>query len=328
MNLSLRLERWPTARPYRFGKYSWTEVEQCVVTLRDQQLVAHGEAAGVYYKNDVPAIMLAQIEAIRGRVEAGINRDELSRLLPAGGARNALDCALWDLESQRSGQPVWQHAGVPAPRPLLCSFTIGADTPDAMAEEARAFPAVRAIKLKLIGKSIDAERVRAVRSVCPQVWLGVDFNQTLNRPALERLLPVLIGCGVALIEQPLPAGREAELDGLNSPIPLAADESVSVAADLPALSGRFDVINIKLDKCGGLTEALRMADEARRLGLKIMVGNMLGTSRAMAPAFVLGQLCDVVDLDGPLLLARDVTPGVSYENGQVWCPGAVWGGGA
>jgi L-alanine-DL-glutamate epimerase-like enolase superfamily enzyme len=180
--------------------------------------------------------------------------------------------------------------------------------------------------MKLTGDiDLDIARVRAVRDARPHTWLGVDANQGYDVLALDRLLVALVDADVALLEQPLKRGREADLDGFTSPIPIAADESVLNLGDVPGLVGRFNVANIKLDKCGGLTEGLAMAREARRLGLDVMVGNMVGTSLAMAPAFVLGQLCDVVDLDGPIFLAHDRTPSLSYDEGMVWCSDKVWG---
>jgi L-Ala-D/L-Glu epimerase len=249
----------------------------------------------------------------------------LQRLLPNGGARNALDCALWDLEAKLTGRAAWQIAGMDAPRALLTTFTVSAKHPDRMAAEARRYADAKAIKLKLTGESVDADRVRAVRAARPDVWLGVDANQGFTRAVLESLMPVLTEAGVALIEQPFRVGQERELDGLSSPIAVAADESVQDGADLPALVGRFDVVNIKLDKCGGLTEGLAMARVARQLGLRVMVGNMAGTSLAMAPSFLVGQSCDVVDLDGPALLSSDRPIPVSYEDGMIFCPDALWG---
>jgi L-alanine-DL-glutamate epimerase-like enolase superfamily enzyme len=194
-----------------------------------------------------------------------------------------------------------------------------------MAAGAAGFREARAIKLKLTGESTDAERVRAVRSVRPDAWLAVDANQGFTVEHLRTLLPVLIEARVELIEQPFPVGREPTLDELRCPIPIAADESVQSLSDIPGILGRFQVVNIKLDKCGGLTEALAMAREAGRLGLGVMVGNMVGTSLAMAPAYVIGQLCQVVDLDGPLLLRNDRSPGVTYQDGYICCDERVWG---
>jgi L-alanine-DL-glutamate epimerase-like enolase superfamily enzyme len=195
-----------------------------------------------------------------------------------------------------------------------------------MAVAAREYMDARAIKLKLTGEPTDGLRVRAVRDARPSVWLGVDANQGFTRPSLERLMPVLEEARVALIEQPFPIGQEFLLDGFRSPIPVAADESAQSLSDLPGLLGRFDVVNIKLDKCGGLTEALAMARRARELGLETMVGNMLGTSLAMAPAFLVGQLCRIVDLDGPVFLKSDRPQCFHYSDGLIVCPEAVWAG--
>jgi L-Ala-D/L-Glu epimerase / N-acetyl-D-glutamate racemase len=326
LRLTVKLEQWPLKVPFRITGYTWEKLDVVVVALECGGKVGRGEAAGVYYKKDFPADIVSRIEAIRAQIEAGTTREALRQLLPPGGARNAIDCALWDLEEQVTGTPVWQRAGLAAPQPLITTMTCGAESPDTMAATALAYHDARAIKLKLTGEPIDADRVRAVRDARPDVWLGVDGNQGFSRPALEKLLPVLVDAKVALIEQPLPIGQEALLDGLRSPIPLAADETVQSLAEVASLPGRFQVMNIKLDKCGGLTEGLAMARTARELGLDIMVGNMLGTSLAMAPAFVLGQLCKVVDLDGPLFLASDRPTAVEYKDGYIHCPAGLWGG--
>lgn len=296
-----------------------------MVTLEHSGRVGRGEAAGVYYKRDRPADMLPQIAALRATIEAGLTRASLQTLLPPGGARNALDCALWDLEAKTAGVPAWRTVGLNAPRPLLTTLTCGADTPEKMAAAARGYSNARAIKLKLTGEATDANRVRAVRNARPDVWLGVDANQGFTRASLEDLMPTLVELRVALIEQPFPIGQDAWIDGLRSPIKLAADESAQTLADVPALVGRYDVVNIKLDKCGGLTEGLAIAHAARTAGLDAMVGNMLGTSLAMAPGFLLGQLCDVVDLDGPLFLTKDRPDHVDYSDGMVSCAGVDWG---
>jgi L-alanine-DL-glutamate epimerase-like enolase superfamily enzyme len=208
----------------------------------------------------------------------------------------------------------------------LTTCTVGADEPDAMAERALDYQGALAIKLKLIGDGRDGDRVSAVRAVRPDVFLAVDANQGFTPDSLDALWPTLLACRVELVEQPYPIGQDALLDGYDRPIPIAADESVQSLADLDGLKGRFDVVNLKLDKSGGLTEGLRMARRAKDLGLKVMVGNMTGTSLAMAPAFVLGQLCDVIDLDGPLLLSEDRSPGVVYADGRIGIPKAFWGG--
>jgi L-alanine-DL-glutamate epimerase-like enolase superfamily enzyme len=247
--------------------------------------------------------------------------------LPAGGARNALDCALWDLEAKLTGRSVWQLAGLEKPRSIVTTLTCGADTPQNMAAKAKGdYVNARAIKLKLTGESSDRDRVRAVREARPDVWLGVDANQGFTRESLEQLMPTLIDARVELIEQPFRIGEEALLDGFESPIPIAADESVQTSADIQSMVGRFNMINIKLDKSGGLTEGLAMARAAQRLGLELMVGNMIGTSLAMAPAFLLGQLCRVADLDGPTFLKADRPVGVEYVDGHIACGEELWGG--
>jgi L-alanine-DL-glutamate epimerase-like enolase superfamily enzyme len=324
--LRVAIEKFPLKEPFHITGHTMVDTDVVTVELEKDGFVGRGEASGVYYRknDDVPG-NVKQIEAVRARIEAGTDREALRRLLPIGGARNAVDCALWDLEAKLTGRAAWQIAGLDRPHPLLTTFTVGANDPDKMAADARAYTQAKAIKLKLTGQPADADRVRAVRAARPDVWLGVDANQGFTRPFMETLMPVLVEARVELIEQPFKIGHEAQLDGLKSPIPLAADESVQGLADLPALVGRFNVVNIKLDKCGGLTEALAMAREARRLGLDVMVGNMLGTSLAMAPSFLVGQLCKVVDLDGPMFLSTDRSISVRYENGLISCPEALWG---
>ena len=326
LSLHAEVERWPLAAPFRITGYVFEAIDVLLVRLESQGHVGRGEAAGIYYKNDRPASMLQTVESVRAAIERGITRETLQELLPAGGARNAVDCALWDLESKISGQPAWQLAALERPRALVTTFGCGADTPQSMAATARTYADARAIKLKLTGEPVDEDRIRAVREALPDVWLGVDANQGFTRPFLEQLMPALVELKVALIEQPFAVGQEALLDGFRSPIPIAADESIMDAADLPKLSGRFSTVNIKLDKCGGLSEALLMARKARSMGFETMVGNMIGTSLAMAPAFLVGQLCSVVDLDGPLFLKSDRAPCVRYSDGLLSCDETVWGG--
>jgi L-alanine-DL-glutamate epimerase-like enolase superfamily enzyme len=327
LRLQATQKSWAIKAPFHITGYTFTAFDALIVELTDEQgRTGRGEAQGVYYRHDTPATMQVQIEAMRAQIEAGIDRQTLQQLLPAGGARNALDCALWDLDAKRSGKPVWQLAGLDAPRPLRTTYTLGAEEPEAMAAGAKAYAAARAIKLKLTDDGRSAERVLAVREARPDVWLMVDANQGFTRESFARLLPTLVEARVDVVEQPFPVGNEAWLDGLDRPIRIAADESVQDRSDLEKMVGRVDVINIKLDKCGGLTEALLIAREARKLGFDLMVGNMGGSSLAMAPAFVVGQLCDVVDLDGPISLIDDYAPPVVYEDGSVWCAEAVWGG--
>lgn len=326
LRLALSVEKLEFAAPFRIAGFVFEHLEVARVTLEDGGHRGRGEAAGVYYLGDDVERMRSVIESQRGRIEAGIDRATLQQLLPPGGARNALDCALWELNARRTGKPVWELAGMHAPKPLLTTFTLGADEPEVMAEGAAKYRQARALKLKLTGdRQLDVARVQAVRAARPDAWIGVDANQGYGVGDLPPLLRSLAAARVALLEQPLARGREADLEGLDSPLPLVADESVLGLADLPALVGRFQIVNIKLDKCGGLTEGLAMAREARRLGLGVMVGNMVGSSLAMAPAFLLGQLCDVVDLDGPTFLAHDPPPTVTYSEGTIWCDEKVWG---
>lgn len=320
--LKLRLKS-----PFRISGYVFEATDAIVATIGEDGHAGRGEASGIYYTGDNLEHMLAEIEAARAEIEAGAGRGALQTLLPPGGARNALDCALWELEASQGGLPVWQLAGISAPKPVVTTFTVGAEPAADAVAAAGAFPSPRAIKIKLSGEAEgDLQRVEAIRAAYPDAWVGVDANQGYKRSDLDWLVEALAAQNVALLEQPLARGAEADLEGFKSAIPIAADESILSLAELPQAPGRFGVVNIKLDKCGGLTEGLAIAAEARRLGLGVMVGNMVGTSLAMAPAFVLAQLCDFVDLDGPTFLAEDVRPGVVYEDGLIWCDETVWGG--
>jgi L-alanine-DL-glutamate epimerase-like enolase superfamily enzyme len=326
LSLDLAIESLPLAKPFRISGHVFTDTPVVLVTLSDGEHSGRGEASGVYYLGDDVPAMTAAIEGVRGAVEAGVTREQLPALLPAGGARNAIDCALWELDARRSGAPVWELAGLGEPRPLRTTFTLGADDPDVMAAGARHYAQARALKLKLTGDlDVDIARVRAVRAARPECWIGVDANQGFAIGDLDALVAALVASDVKLLEQPLARGREADLDGYQCPIPIAADESALTLTDVEGLVGRFDVVNIKLDKCGGLTEGLAMARRARELGLGVMVGNMVGSSLAMAPAFIVGQLCDIVDLDGPIFLADDRKPSIEYADGDAWCGEAIWG---
>jgi len=328
LELDVTVETLRLAQPFRISGHVFTGSDVVVVTLRDGDHQGRGEGGGVYYLNDDVPHMLYTIGAARSAIEAGPTRDELRSIMPPGGARNAVDCALWELEAARAGKPVWQLAGQSAPKPLRTTFTLGADDPAVMAEGAKGYAHARSIKVKLTGDlELDIARVRAIRAARPDVWLGVDGNQGFVIDELDQLVAVLVEQDVALLEQPLARGREADLEGYKSPVPIAGDESLLTLDDVAGAVGRFDVVNIKLDKCGGLTEGLLMAAEARRHGLTVMVGNMVGSSLAMAPAFVLGQGCDIVDLDGPTFLAEDRTPSVVYEGGNITAGPEVWGSG-
>lgn len=326
LSLQVAAETLRLAKPFRISGHVFETSDAIVATVSDGTHRGRGEAAGVYYLGDDVPAMIAAIDGVRAAIEAGPSREELRSILPPGGARNAIDCALWELEAQHAGRPVWQLAGQEAPRPLRTTLTLGADTPELMAQGARDYADARSIKVKLTGDlDLDIARVRAIRGARADVWLGVDGNQGFGLADLPTLVEALVEADVSLLEQPLARGREGDLDGFSSPVPIAGDESILSLGDVAGAVGRFDVINIKLDKCGGLTEGLMMATEAKRLGLGVMVGNMVGTSLAMAPAFVLGQHCAIVDLDGPTFLTRDRVPGVSYRDGDVWAGPGVWG---
>jgi L-alanine-DL-glutamate epimerase-like enolase superfamily enzyme len=322
--LDVRTERWPLKEPFRIAGHAFTQAEVIHVALRSDGVTGEGEASGVFYRNETPAGLVAQIEGVRLAIEAGIDRAALRELLPVGGARNAIDCALWDLESKQSGRSAWEIAGMLAADTIATTFTIGADTPARMAAVARGYGTAPRLKVKLTGED-DADRLKAIRDARPDAWIAVDANQALTRKSLEAQLPLLQSLDIALIEQPLPAGRDADLDGLRSPIPLAADESVQGLDDIAAAKGRFDVVNIKLDKCGGLTEALLMVETIRAAGMRPMVGCMAGTSLAMIPGALVGQRCGIVDMDGAMFLARDRTPSVAYRDGTIAPPRVGWG---
>jgi L-Ala-D/L-Glu epimerase len=326
LKLTIAVEKLRLSAPFRISGYVIEEQDAVVATLEDGAHRGRGEASGVYYLGDTANTIVASIESVRNAIEKGVDRAGLQTLMPPGGARNAVDCALWELDAKRQQTPVWKLAGLSGVKPLITTFTLGADDPATMVAGAHKYAQARALKLKLTGQlDMDTARVQAVRAARPDVWIGVDANQGYSIEGLQPLIEALLPLNVSLIEQPLKRGREADLQNFKCPIPIAADESVLSLRELPNLVGRFDVVNIKLDKCGGLTEGLAMARQAQTLGLKVMVGNMVGTSLAMAPAFVLGQLCDVVDLDGPIFLSRDRSPSMTYTDGKAWSGEEVWG---
>jgi L-Ala-D/L-Glu epimerase len=314
------------AEPFRITNYVFEAMPSIIARIAESERVGRGEAAGVYYLGDDQQHMIETVERVRGDIEGGITRDELQYLLPPCGARNALDCAMWELESLIAGTPVWQLAGVPRPKPLVTTFTLPADDPAVLAGKVKRLAFAKAIKLKLDGDAdVDRERIRVVREARPDAWLGVDANQGFVAETLDRLAEAARAFSVSLIEQPLPRGRESELEGWRPAIPVAADESILDLAELRDRARYFDVINIKLDKCGGLTEALKMERAARMFGKQVMVGNMGGSTLAMAPGFVLGQLCDVIDLDGPFGLADDPLAEQIYKDGRIFVPERIWG---
>jgi L-alanine-DL-glutamate epimerase-like enolase superfamily enzyme len=326
-SLTLREERFVFREPFRIAGHLFTQTSVLVAEIAAGDHVGLGEGSGVYYLGDDLAHMREAAESVRPHLEAGADRAELQSLLPPGGARNALDCALWDLEARIAGLPVWQLAGLGRFEPLATTMTIGADTPQAMAAIAAGrlgdWPM---LKLKLTGEeALDAERLRTVRAARPDAWIGVDANQGYTRENLPGLVRVLLETRIELLEQPLARGAERQLEGVARPLPFAADESVCTLDEVERARSCFDLVNIKLDKCGGLTEALAIAGRCRELGLRVMVGNMMGSSLSMAPSMVVGQLCDIVDLDGPSFLAADRPHRVRYAHGDIAIGDADWG---
>ncbi len=325
MKFGVRIERWPAIIPFRITGKVWNSFDSIVVELLKDGKIGRGEALGVYYANETADSMLAVVEGIAEQIEGGIGRAELEKLLPPGGARNAVDCALWDLEAKSSGRSIWELTGV-TPKPLETVFTIGLEsTPEQMAAKAAAATAHGLLKVKLDADR-PLERVRAIRAVRPDVRIVVDANQGWTFAALRELAPALADLGVAMIEQPLPRDGDDELARYRSPVPLCADESCLHLGELDRAAERYQLINIKLDKTGGLTHALELARAARARGLGLMVGSMCGGSLAMAPTFVVGCLCEFVDIDGPLLQKTDRLPGITYTGGHAAVFGPeVWG---
>lgn len=323
--LRLRDERWPTRDAFVIARGAKTEAHVILVEIEQNGAVGRGEAVPYTRYGQTMAGEMERIESLRAAVERGASRAELQDLAPAGAARNALDCALWDLEAKLSGTPAWNLAGFAAMGPVTTCFTISLDEPAAMAAAAAASSDRPLLKLK-IGGSGDLARVAAVRAAAPASRLVVDANEGLDFDALRRLAPALADLGVELIEQPLKAGEDEALEGYDCPVLLCADESLHTRAELADCARRYGAVNLKLDKCGGLTEALALAAEARSLGLQVMAGCMVATSLAMAPAMILAQGAAFVDLDGPLLLARDRKPGLMFTGSEIAPPSrALWG---
>ncbi|MDO6416349.1 dipeptide epimerase [Sphingomonas sp. BIUV-7] len=302
--LSARIERWPVRGAFTISRGAKRDVEVVIAELAEGGLVGRGEATAIYYHGESASGILAVLEGVREQVEAGLDSIALQTLLPRGAARNALDCALWDLEAKRSGIPVWRLAGLSAPQPLETAFTISLGEPARMEADARAVANLPLLKLKLAGEG-DIARVAAVRKGAPAARLIVDANEAWTGRDVAAEAGALVPFGVELIEQPVKAGQDHLLDNVVSPIPLCADESCQDRADLERCVGRYAAINIKLDKAGGLTEALALAAEAPAAGLEIMVGCMLATSLGIAPAALVASQARWIDLDGALLLAED-----------------------
>ena len=326
ISIATHLESWELRQPFATARDCITHLPVLLLELTGREGArGRAEAAGVDYHGETPESMVAQLASIQRHLHDGVSGEDLLELLPAGGARNALDCALWDLRAKESGVPAATAAGLALLHPVTTVLTIGLGSEADTRLRAREAHSYAILKLKL-----DAERhidiIRIVREECPAARLLVDANEAWSRSLLERLLPQLQRLGVELIEQPVARGDDESLDGLISALPLAADESCTDRGSLAALIGRYQYINLKLDKCGGLTEALALCDEATRHGLTLMVGNNCGSSLAMAPAFLIAQRCRYVDLDGPLLQRLDRSPPIRYEHGLMHPPArALWG---
>ena len=321
--IEAREEIWPLKEVFRISRGSRTEAQVVVVTVSDGEHVGRGEGVPIKRYGQSAESVLAQIDSLKG--ERTLNRQVLQELLPAGAARNALDCALWDLEAKRAGKRAWELADLPLVDEVETSFTISLDTPENMADAAAAAADLPILKLKLGGDNLDLQRVEAVRKTAPNARLIIDANESWSPEHYRKIVPTLKELGVELIEQPFPADADEALETLNHPIPICADESCHTTGDLPRLKNRYEVINVKLDKTGGLTEALRLCERARESGFKLLIGCMVGTSLSMAPARLLASTAEWVDLDGPLLLARDRDDAIPYENGIGIPPRELWG---
>lgn len=320
LSISAKVERWPVEGAFVISRGAKTHVDVVICTVSDGQYSGSGEATAIYYEGETAERCAAAIETFARAHPDDIDRAELLAHMPRGAARNALDCALWDLECERTSKPLWQLAQLPEPEPLTTAYTISLAEPAKMETDARKVADLYPLlKLKLAGDD-DHVRVAAVHRGAPQARLIVDANESWNGHDIAREAAVLADLGVELIEQPVSAGHDHLLAGVRSPIPLCADESCHTSADIDRIAPYYDAVNIKLDKAGGLTEAIRLADAAEAAGLKLMVGCMLSTSLAIRPAFALAQRAEWVDLDGPLLLAKDRQPGFRFSTGKICAP--------
>jgi L-Ala-D/L-Glu epimerase / N-acetyl-D-glutamate racemase len=325
ISLTARAESWPIAGSFTISRGAKTEAVVVVAELSDGTHRGRGECVPYARYDETVESVIAAIEAMRSAIAGGLDRLGLQQAMVAGAARNALDCAFWDLEAKRSGRRAHELAGISAPQPLVTAYTISLATPEEMAVAA-AKAADRALLKVKLGGTGDPERIAAVRRAAPQAELIVDANEAWSQQNLTDNLAACTAAGVTLIEQPLPAGHDDVLSAFRHPVPICADESAHGRDTLAMLRKKYDAVNIKLDKTGGLTEALATAEEAARVGLSVMVGCMVATSLAMAPAMLVAQRAKVVDLDGPLLLARDRLYPLQYEGSRVHPPSrALWG---
>lgn len=323
--LTARGDDFPLATPFRISRGVKTVAEVVTVEITADGHTGRGEGVPYPRYGESISSALAAIEAVRGALEGGAGREELQQLMPAGAARNAVDCALWDLEAKRAGISVEELIGRPPVAATVTAITVGLDTPAAMAIAARKLAHVPLIKVK-VDRNDPASQIRAVREAAPRPRMIVDPNESWTMAEVDQLQPSLAGLAVDLLEQPLPADADAALDGFSPMVPIAADESLHVAADVERLARRYQVANVKLDKTGGLTGALALAEAAQAAGLQLMIGSMISTSLSIAPALIIAQQCAFVDLDGPLWLADDRAGGVREQAGMLVPPAAgFWG---
>jgi len=323
--LALAAETWPIAGKFVIARGARTQAKVLVCTIGENASIGRGECVPYARYGETVESVSAQIEALRGRIESGASHEEILRAIEAGAARNAIDCALWDLTAKRTETRVSATLGIEKPRALATAFTISLGSPDEMAQSTAANAHRPLLKIKLGGDG-DEDRLQAVAAAAGTARLIADANEAWRQADLEHRLELCARLGVALVEQPLPQDHDAVLAEIRRPVPVCADESLHVAADIDRLAGRYDAVNIKLDKAGGLTAALQLKARARQAGLQVMVGCMVATSLAMAPAVLLAQDADYVDLDGPLLLASDREPGLRYDGSLVYPPEPeLWG---
>ena len=319
-----REEVWPLKEVFRIARGACTEARVVVVTVSNGEHTGRGECVPIARYNQSTESVITQIESIKE--EKSLDRQHVQKLLPAGAARNALDCALWDLQAKISGKRVWELANIPVVPEVVTTLTISLDTEAKMAAAAMANATAPILKLKLGGDDLDLARVKAVSEAAPAARVLIDANESWSREHYEEIVPALKELGVALIEQPFPADADEVLETLDHPIPVCADESCHTTTDLPRLTNRYEAINVKLDKTGGLTEALHLCEHARENGFKLLFGCMVCTSLGIAPARALASFAEWIDLDGPLLLARDRERGLAYENGRIGLPSRqLWG---
>jgi len=324
MKLSVFTDRWEMTQPFVTSQDVVTHIETITVCLGKDGICGRGEALGVDYLGETAATMAEQLEAVRSEISQQPDFAEIAQLLPPGGARNALDCALWDLHAKQSGKRVWEILEVPH-KPVTTVYTLSMDTPDRMAAEAAGHAQYPALKLKL-GRKDTAQCLQAIRLARPDAQLVIDANGDWTIPLMESLADDLVACKVEMLEQPLLAGEDTGLEGLDYPVTLCADESCQSMSELPQAAERYSMVNIKLDKCGGLSEAMNMVRWCKKNGVPMMVGNMLGSSLAMAPAFLVAQFCSFVDLDGPLWQRSDRSSPLVYDGARLHAPeSALWG---